>query len=206
MESNDIDFDELFAHRDGFAMAYAKLCAYAVVVIKKRSSLTKNGRKVAKLDAKDVVARAFSRLVELESLDDGETVYCQLRRYIDDYVHTLQKKAAEPVLVPASTGGFEEDSRILPELEDINGSIPTDDAERSEENNLYREILESLKANYPSDGLEQRYIDLVLEGWSERQELSALLEIKPSEYDVLYKKVGRAAVAAKEESLQRKAI
>lgn len=206
MKSDNIDFDVLFAHRGGFAMAYGQLYAYAIVVIRKRSGLTRNGRKVAELDAKELVAHALSRLVELELFDDGEAVYCQLRRFIDNYVHTLQKRTAELVLVPVSTGSYEEDSRILPELEDINGTIPSDDVERREENDLYRDILESLKASYPSNGVEQRYIDLVLEGWSGRNELSELLEIRPSQYDVLYKKVSRAAVAAKQRFLQRKAL
>jgi hypothetical protein len=166
MKSDNIDFDVLFAHRGGFAMAYAQLCAYAITVIRKRSGLTRNGRKVAKLDAKELVAHALSRLVELESFDDGEAVYCQLRRFIDNYVHTLQKKTTEPVLVPVSTGSYEEDSGILPELEDISGTIPSDDVERREENDIHREILESLRASYPCDCVEQRYIDLVLEGWS----------------------------------------
>jgi len=206
MKSDNIDFDVLFEHRDGFAAVYAKLCFYAITVIKKRSSLTRNGLKVAELDAKELVAHALSRLVELESFDDGEAVYCQLRRFIDDYVHTLQKKTTEPVLVPINTGNYEEDSGILPELEDINGGIPSDDAERREENEINRGIIKSLKSRYPLGSLEQRYIDLILEGWSERQELSELLDIEPSTYDALYKRVGRAAIAAKQEFLRRMAI
>lgn len=206
MEPQVPDFEKLFAHRGGFAMAFGQLFAYAITVIKKRSGFTKNGRIIAKLDAKDLVVHALSRLTECESFDDGEAVYFQLRRHIDNKVRTIKKQEAEPILIPITTGGFEEDAEGAAEPEDENAENPADVAERTAEDNLYRELLDETKKKYKPSSAEATLIDLVLDGWNDRQEIAELIKITPEQYDILVKRVGRAAQAMKEESLKKKVL
>jgi hypothetical protein len=206
MEPQVPDFEKLFAHRGGFAMAVAGLTAYAVTVIRKRSGLTKNGRIIAKLDAKDLVVHALSRLTECESFEDGEAVYLQLRRHIDNRVRTIKKQKAEPTLIPIATGGYEEDAEIAAEPEDENAENPADVAERTAEDELYKELLNETKKKYKPNSAEVALIDLVLDGWNDRQEIAELMRITPEQYDILVKRVGRVAQTMKEDTLRKKAL
>jgi hypothetical protein len=204
MEFSAPDFDRLFAKRGGFAMVVAKLTAYAIIVIKRRSGPTRNGRLIAKLDAKDLVVHALSRLTELPSLEDGEAVYFQLRRHIDNRVRTIQKQKTEPTLLPLATEVGEEGIEVAIEPADENAENPADAAEQSAEDDFYRDALNETKKKFKPGGAEAKLTDLIIDGWRDRQDISELMNITPHHYDVLIKRVGRAAQAVKEELLRRK--
>ncbi|MBC2601161.1 hypothetical protein [Puniceicoccus vermicola] len=196
------DFDKLFAHRGGFAMAYAKLTAYAITVINKRKGPSKNGRIIEKLDAQELVKHALSRLVECEDINDGEAVYCLLRRHIDNYVRTIQKQKTNPTLVQIATSGYEEGSARISEPKVENTKNPAETSEQKDENEFYKELLAQTKLKFKSEGVEFALLELVIEGWSDRSELAALLEITPQQYDVILKRVSRAAISLKDQLLR----
>ena len=200
------DLDRLFEHRGGFAMAVAKLRAYAIIVIKQRSGPTKNGRAVAKLDAQQLVVNALSRLTEMPSLDNGEEVYFQLRRHIDNEVHTLQKKKPDPTLLPIAVGEPEEGGVEVADPEDCNATDPSEGAERKAEDDFYRELLQELRTHYKPSSAENQLIGYVLQKRHERQEIARLIGISPEQYDATLKKVGRAAQALKETNLKKTAV
>lgn len=206
MEESIVDFDKLFEHKGGFAMAVAKLRAYAIVVIHKRSGPKKNGRAVAKLDAQQLVLNALSRLTEMPSLENGEEVYFQLRRHIDNEVRTLQKKKPEPALVSIALGTPTENSPEVAEPEDCNATSPAEDAERSVEDEFYRTLFQELYTQYKKDSPEHRLIGHILDGWTERAEIAELMGINPDKYDPIFKRVCRAALALKNEHLKKKAV
>jgi len=206
MESVAPDFETLFAHRGGFAMAFAKLAAYAVTVIKKRSGPTRNGKIVAALDAKQIVIQALSRLTECDSLEYGEIVYCQLRRHIDNGVRTIQKSRSIPINISIGTGTYEPDAGVIAELEDETAKSPADEAELSEEDAFYKKVLSEAKTKFKPDGLESKFIDMLIDGWRDRQDACELLKITTEQYDALLKRVSRAANAKKEEYLKNKAL
>lgn len=182
-------------------MAYVKLTAYAITVINKRKGPSRNGRIIEKLDAQELVKHALSRLVECEDLDDGEAIYCLLRRHIDNYVRTIKKQKSQPTLVGIATPGFEDGSHLKAELEDINASDPADISEQHDENEFHKELLTQTKKKFKEDSPEVALIDLVLEGWSVRSELASLMDITPKKYDVILKRVSRAALAVKDQLL-----
>ncbi|MFA5263919.1 MAG: hypothetical protein WC378_08820 [Opitutaceae bacterium] len=206
MESVAPDFDKLFAHRGGFAMAFAKLTAFAIVVIRKRSGTTKNGRVIAELDAKQLVVAALARLNECEFLDDGEAVYKLLRRHIDNSVRTIQKRTNAPVEVSIGTGTYEPDAEVIAELEDETSENPADVAELNAEDVFYKTVLSETKSKFKAGGLESQFIDMLIEGWRDRQDSCELLKIIPEQYDALLKRVSRAAIAQKEAVLKKKAL
>lgn len=204
MESPVPDFDRLFAKRGGFAMVVARLTAYAIVIIKKRTGPSRNGRIIAQLDAKELVIQAFARLTEIPSLEDGEAIYFQLRRHIDNHVRTIQKQKTEPVLVSLATEVGDEGVEVAAEPADENAENPAHVAEQNAEDDFYRDVLNETKMKFKPGGAEVKLIDFVIDGWSDRQEISELMNITPQQYDVLIKRVGRAAQAMKEDRLRRK--
>ncbi len=188
-------------------MAMGKLRAYAIVVIKRRTGPTKNGRAVAKLDAWQLVRNALARLVEMPSLENGEEVYLQLRRHIDNEVHTLQKKKTpDPKVVAIATGTPVEGSREVGEPEDCNATDVADGVEQAAEDDFYRDLLREQQKHYKSTSAEHKLIGCILEGWSERAEIAELMGISPEQYDVIYKRVSRAVCALKETTLKRTAV
>lgn len=191
----EIDFDELFAHRGGFAFAYAKLLAYAVHVIQKRQSNTPNGRVISQLDKAEIVAHAFSRLVDCEFLHDGEAVYLQLRRHIDNHVRGLQKlirplviKAIDPASDPA-------DSLTVSDIVDHNSEREA--LHTVEERNFYETVIDETQKQYPKGSVEYRLIEALLEGWSKPADVAELLELSMDEYNNIYRRVCRKAATVK---------
>jgi len=184
-------------------MAYAKLTAYAITVINKRKGPSKNGCIIGGLDAQELVKHALSRLVECESLEDGEAVYCLLRRHIDNYVRTIQKQKNHPTLVQISTSGYEEGSSAIAEPEDESAQTPAETSEQKDENEFHKELLVQTKEKFEPQSAEVALIDLVIEGWSERSELAALMGVTTQKYDAILKKVSRAALAVKDQLLKK---
>jgi hypothetical protein len=200
-----VDFDQLFAHRGGFDTAYMKLCVYAVDVIERRSGPTGGGAVVRSLDAKAVVAEAFARvLAEITQSDDGETVYRQLRRHIDNQVHTIQKSPVAARQVSLDALRADPDVKRAPDFPDEAAVDPADQAEAGEEDSFYKGVLEATKPKYPADSKEWKFIELLIEGWRERHEVCELLQITPEQYDALLKRVSRAAKAKKLEMLGKR--
>jgi hypothetical protein len=202
----EVDFDKLFSHRGGFALAYVKLLAYAITVIQKRSVPTKGGAIVAKMDAKELLAHAFSRLTEGCSFEDGEEVYRQLRRHIDNKVRTVQKVPVPPRHVSVGAGHEGPTTNTVNELQDENATNPASAAELSEEDDFNKSILTETKRKFKADGMEPKFIDILIEGWKDRPDVCELMNITPEQYDALLKRVSRAAKAEKEEFLKRKAL
>lgn len=184
-------------------MAYAKLTAYAITVINRRKGPSKNGRLIEKLDATELVKHALSRLVECKSLEDGEAVYCLLRRHIDNHVRTIQKQKTNPTLVQIATSGYEEDSSVIAELEDENTLTPAETSDRKDENEFHKGLLAKTRSKFKPDSAEVHLIDLVIEGWSGRSELSTLLEVTTQEYDAILKKVSRTALSLRDQILEK---
>lgn len=200
------DLDRILAHRGGYERATEKLAAYAVIEIRKRSGPSKNGRAVAKLDPRELVKNAVARLVEMKSFDDGEAVYFQLRRHIDNEVHGVQKrKNVEPRSVAIAAGAPFDGSHEVGEPEDCNATDIADGVEQAEEDNFYRDLLRKQQSQYKPDSQESALIGHILEGWSERNEIAELMGITVEQYDIVYKRVCRAACELKESTL-RKAV
>ncbi len=198
------DLDRILAHRGGYEQATEKLAAYAIIEIRKRSGPTKNGRAVAKLDAKEVVKNAIARLVEMKSLDDGEAVYFQLRRHIDNEIHGVQKrKSAEPRTVALAAGVPVEGSKEVGEPEDCNATDVADGVEQAEEDDFNRNLLRKQQAEYKPNSQEHALIGHILEGWADREEIAELMGIKVEQYDIVYKRVARAVRELKEATLRR---
>jgi hypothetical protein len=198
------DLNRVFEFMGGFGIAAGKLRAYAIYVIKKRSSLTKNGRAVSNLDAWQLVRNALARLTEMESLDNGKEVYFQLRRHIDNEVHTLQKKRTpDPLFVAIATGTPTEGSPEVAEPEDCTATDVADAAERSAEDDFYRDLLRDLQKGFKANSADSQLVGHILDGWSERREIAELMGITPEQYDTVYKRVARAALALKENTLKR---
>jgi len=206
MTPPEVDFDKLFAHRGGFALAYVKLLAYAISVIQRRSGPIKGGAIVAKMDAKELVAHAFARLTEGCSFEDGEEVYRQLRRHIDNRAHTIQKAPVPPRHVSVWPGHEGPTTDAVNELKDENATNPASAAELSEEDDFYKSVLTETKRKFKADGTEPKFIDILIEGWKDRPDVCELMNITPEQYDALLKRVSRAAKAVKEEFLKRKAL
>ena len=202
--SPEVDFDKLFAHRGGFSVAYKKLLAYAIVVIEMRSGPVAGGAVVARLDAKEVVNRAFERILTEDcSFQDGEAVYLQLRRHIDNAVRTIQKA---PVKERAVAIGIDETSPTATAvglLADENATSPAEAAELGEEDDSYKIVLNEAKAKSKPGSLESQFIDILIEGWRDRPDVCELLKITPEQYDALLKRVSRAAKTLKMEYLRR---
>lgn len=200
-----VDFDQLFAHRGGFETAYMKLCVFAVDVIERRSGPSGGGAVVRTLDAKVVVADAFARvLTENTQWDDGEAVYRLLRRHIDNKIHTIQKSpvVARQVSLDALRANLDDEK--APDFPDEGAANPADQAAADEEESFYKSVLEATKPKYPAGGNEWKFIDLLIEGWRDRQEVCELLQITPEQYDALLKRVSRAAKAKKLEMLGKR--
>lgn len=199
------DFDQLFAHRRGFDAAYLQLCVYAIDRIRARSGPSGGGAVVGSLDAKAVVADAFARILREETnWADGEAVYRQLRRHIDNYLHTIEKSP-----VPARHRSLEAlrddpDEEKSFDVPDENAADPADEAVKQEEEDFNKSVLEATKAKYPPTSKEIEFIDQLIEGWRDRQEMSELLDITPERYDALLKRVSRAAIAKKREMLAKR--
>lgn len=203
-EKQQPDLDRVFAHRGGFEQAMEKLYAWAIVVINMRSGPSRNGRAVSKLDAKELVKNALARLVEMPSLEDGEEVYRQLRRHIDNEVRSLQKrKTVDPKVVAIAAGVPAEGSTEVSEPEDCTVSDVADSVEQAEENEFYRGLLREQQKQYNKTSSENLLIDHILDGWSDRSDIAELMGITTAEYDILYKRVARAARELKEATLRR---
>lgn len=206
MQPQPADLDRILAHRGGYEQATEKLAAYAVTVIRKRSGPTKNGLAVARLDPIELVKNAVARLVEMESFDDGEAVYCQLRRHIDNEIHCLQKsKSLEPHSVAIAAGAPVEGSREVGEPEDCNAPDVGDSVSRDEENTFYRDLLREQQSKYKTNSHEHALVGHVLDGWTERSEIAELMSITVEQYDIAYKRVCRAMRDLKDTKL-RKAV
>ena len=200
-----VDFDQLFAHRGGFDTAYMKLCVYAVDVIERRSGPTGGGAVVRSLDAKAVVADAFARvLAENTQSDVGESVYRQLRRHIDNQIHTIQKSPVVARQVSLDALRADPDVKQAPDFPDESAVDPADQAEADEEDSFYKGVLEATKRKYTADSKEWKFIDLLVDGWRERQEVCELLQITPEQYDALLKRVSRSAKAKTLEMLGKR--
>lgn len=204
MQPQPPDLDRILAHRGGYEHATEKLGAYAVIVIRLRSGPTPNGRAVANLDPKEVVRNAVARLVEMKSFEDGEEVYRQLRRHIDNEVHCLQKsKNLEPKSVAIAAGTPVEGSREMGEPEDCNAPDVGDSVSRDEENAFYRDLLRKQQSQYKANSHESALIGHFLEGWTERGEIAELMGITVEQYDSAYKRVVRAVRDLKQATLRR---
>ncbi|MDI1343887.1 MAG: hypothetical protein PSV22_07300 [Pseudolabrys sp.] len=200
------DLDRILACRGGYEQATEKLAAYAVIVIRKRSGPTKNGLAVARLDPKELVKNAIARLVEMESFDDGEAVFFQLRRHIDNEVHCLQKsKNLEPRSVAIAAGAPVEGSREVGEPEDCNAPDAADVLEREEENKFNRDLLRKQQSLDKANNHENVLIGHILDEWTERSEIAELMGITVEQYDIVYKRVCRAVRDLKDATL-RKAV
>jgi hypothetical protein len=200
-----VDFDQLFAHRGGFDIAYMKLCVYAIDVIERRSGPTGGGAVVRSLDANAVVADAFVRvLAEDTQSDDGEAVYLQLRRHIDNQIHTIQKSPVVARQISLDALRADPDAKQAPDFPDVGAVDPADQAETEEEDSFYKGVLEATKRKYAADSKEWNFVDLLIDGWRERQEVCELLQITPEQYDALLKRVSRAAKAKKLEMLGKR--
>jgi hypothetical protein len=200
-----VNFDQLFAHRGGFETAYMKLCVYAVDVIERRSGPTGGGAVVRSMDAKAVVADAFARiLAESPQSDDGEAVYRQLRRHIDNQIHTIQKSPVIARQVSLDALRADPHGKQAPDFPDEGAVDPADQAEADEEDSFFKGVLEATKPKYPADSKEWKFIDLLVGGWRERQDVCELLQITPEQYDALLKRLSRAAKAKKLEMLVKR--
>jgi len=204
MQPQPPDLDHILAHRGGYEQAAEKLAAYAVIVIQLRSGPTPNGRAVARLDPKELVKNAVARLVEMDSFADGEAVYRQLRRHIDNEVHCLQKsKNLEPKSVAIAAGAPVEGSREVGEPEDCNAPDVGESVSRDEENAFYRDLLREQQSKYPANSQEHALIGHFLEGWTERAEIAELMGITVERYDIVYKRVIRAVRDLRQATLRR---
>jgi hypothetical protein len=200
-----VDFDQLFAHRGGFDTAYMKLCVYAVDVIERRSGPAGGGAAVRSLDARAVVADAFGRvLAESTQSDDGEAVYRQLRRHIDNQIRTIQKSPVVARQVSLDALRADPDVKKASDFPDEGGVDPADQAEADEEDSFYKGVLEATKPKYSADSKEWKFIDLLVDGWRDRQDVCELLQITPEQYDALLKRVSRTAKAKKLEMLGKR--
>ncbi len=191
----EIDFDKLFAHRGGFALAYSKLLAYTVSVIEKRQSNTQNGREVAQLDKEEVVAEAFSRLVKCEFLHDGEAVYLQLRRHIDNHIHGIQKRVRPVAMAAIDSASDPDDSQTVIDIVDRSSEVEALLA--AEEQEFYNTVIDETKNEYSEKGIEYRLIETLLEGWSKPADVAELLELSMNDYNNVYRRVSRKAAKVK---------
>jgi hypothetical protein len=198
------DLDRVLAHRGGYLQATEKLVAYAVIVIRKRSGPNGNRRAVLGLDPVELVKDAVARLVEMESLDDGEAVYCQLRRHIDNAVHGVAKsKKPQPKSVAIAAGVPVEGSREVGEPEDCTATDVADGVEQAEEDDFNRDLLRQQQSKYKPDSREAALIGHILDGWTERGDIAELMGITAAQFDIVYKRVGRAVRELKDATLTR---
>ena len=207
--ADEVDLDALLAHRGGVSGACKQLAGYAVEVINRYSCRDGNWGAVRGVDPNDVVNHAFERiLTDWKDWPNGEDLFKQLRRHVQNYIHVLAKSKLQQRFVQPGDGDPETSESDIPEIDyfaDANALDPAEAAEVTDDEETSRRFLDHLRTVFPSGSIETRLIDLLIEGWRDRKEASELLEIKPEEYDKVFKRVQRSAIKHRANFMQTKA-
>jgi hypothetical protein len=197
--SGSVDFERLFAHRGGATSAFKKLAAFAAEKISRHSQSTTGGHAaVAQLRAEEVVGHAVLRALKDPTVwNDGEVLYRELRRHIDNYIRGLAKSKKEDRLVREGdlvrANEDDDEEEAANEPADPQAKSPRQEAVIADDVEFCREVLAKVRGLPKTDDLEKRMIDLLIEGWRDRPDMCDLLKIDPETYDLRLKRIARAA-------------
>lgn len=175
--------DVLWRDLGGVTAVYRQLVGYATDCIKRRSTATAGGQRVAQLKPEEIVNGAIEKALLSENCPtQGKELYWLIRRNIDNPLRTLEKS---PNAMRTMAVGDDSDAGEVTVV-DEDAESPAEAAMLDEEDAFYgRVIAETRRRLKGPNCLEARLLDLVLKRAGDKPRLCELLVIDAAKFDTL---------------------